>query len=1419
MRFVFALLFLVLSAIPTFAQDDAAGDRGVLQAFLEDNLSGAGRTIRIVGFEGALSARATVEELTIADDDGVWLTLRGVVLDWSRAALLRGRLEVTELSADEIIIPRAPKSESVTAEDAEATPFQLPDLPVSVNIETIKAAKVDVGAALFGEAAVFALEGSVNLAGGEGHAKLDVVRTDGEAGTFALDASYANETDVLKLDLGLSEGPGGFISTLISLPGSPAIELSVKGDAPLSDFTADIVLSSDGEERLAGQISQTATENGEGAAPDRQFSGDLGGDIAPLFAPALQPFFGPKMRLKFTGERSADGRLDLEEFSLSAAALALEGSLVVAADGLPERFDLEGTIAGDGDVVLPLSGPETIVRSAQITARFDANEGEAWAASAVVEGFGRDGLTLSNATLSGTGTIRRSLPRQVTAAVQIVADGIAHQDTALATALGDALRGTAALNWTEGEPLNLTGFDLSGAGLSLTARGEVDGYGGGYPVNGNLRLVSDDIARFSGLAGRPISGTAEMALVGEGTLLGGAFDIALDATTTDLTVGVEQVDPLLAGESQLALLAQRDETGTELKKFTIANDALNADANGTLNGLAGALFVQASLNEIAPLAPGLSGPARMNTNVKWQKDQPLSLERLFVEGAGATAIGSGTVDLADERLPAVGDLKLTVVDLAPFSELARRPLGGSVRADVSGRGAIKGDAFDVTARATTTDLVTGIEQADALLGGATNVTLIAQRDGGVTVLEQFTASSNAFNATAQGTLTNDDGGVQISAQLVDLAPVAPGLAGPASLDTMLNWTKDSPLRIDDLILKGAGALVSGGGSLDLNDEDLPAAGSVEVSVENLAVFSRLAGRSLRGSLQASATGSAKIKGDDFDLQLDATGRNLAAGLGDLDQLIGGQSGLSLQASRADGRITVSALSLETGQITAQVSGGVGDSETLNFNARLANLGLLVPEFPGPVTASGTATAVGSDWQLALNATGPGGTTARVAGRVAGDGKTMNLSTDGTAPLGLANSFIAPRSVQGTVGYDLRINGKPGLDALSGTIATSGARFSAPTLGVAIRDLNADIGLAGGRASVQVRGDVVGGGRVVVTGPVSLTAPFDSDLEIRLNNVSLSDPELYQSSVRGDLRLSGPLASGGQIRGTLELGETEVQVPSTIGGVSGAIPDGLVHVNDKAAAKATRDRAGLSPTAGTESEAGASGGLGLNVTVKAPSQIFVRGRGLDAELGGQLRVTGTTSDVIPIGRFDLVRGRLDILGKRLDLTEGQIRLQGAFDPYIRLVAETQADDVTIQIVTEGPVSEPEVSFLSQPELPQDEVLARLLFGQGIDNLSPLQAAQLASAVATLAGRGGGGIVSKLRESFGLDDLDVTSDAEGTTAVRAGKYISDNIYTDVTVDSEGKSEINLNLDVSSSFTVKGGLGSDGDTSVGVFWERDY
>jgi translocation and assembly module TamB len=1243
MRYLAILLACVaFLAPPAMAQDEDGG--GFLERTLENSLSGAGRDVTITGFKGALSSQATLDEMAIADADGVWLRLSDVTLDWTRSALLRGRVEVDRLAAREIVLLRPPlPAPGLSPGMAQAQPFTLPELPVSVRVDALEAETIVLGAPVLGEEVRMTLSGALSLGGGTASARITAKRLDGGRGAFVLDAGFDNESRVLGLDLSLDEGPGGIAASLLGLPGDPALALSVKGKAPLDAYAADIRLATDGADRLTGRVTLAGDEAG-----GTRFEAQLDGDLTPLMTAEFRPFFGSRSALELRGTRAADGAVDIARLGLSAAQVTLEGSLALDATGWPRRLDLSGRIGnGDAPVRLPLAGPPVTIREATIDARYDAGAGERWHAAVVLSEMAQPGLSIAGATLRAQGRLDRAAPRGVTALADFDLSGLDLADPALAQAAGTALSGHASLAWREGAPVDLRELRVTSGMATLDASGRIAALAAGFPVTGRARLDAPDLARFAALSGLDLAGAAGATLSGSGSLLGGDFDLALDAETRGLALGIAQVDPLIAPPGTLTLRVKRDIQGTTLDRLRIDNSALGASAKGRLDGQSGALDLTAALNDLGLIDRRLDGPARLSGGVGWQAGGAITLRGLDLAAMGAAITADGEIMPEAEDLPVTGRLSVTADDLGRFAALAGRPLKGRITARLSGDGAVKGQRFDIA--------------------------------------------------------------------------------------------------------------------------------------------------------------------------LDAGGRGLATGIPDLDKLIAGRLDLGAEARRTPARIEIGRIDLSTPQITLKGRGD-GAGGPVRLNARLADLGLFVPEFAGPVSAEGTVTLHGPEARriaLALDATGPGGTTARVSGDVLDHGARLDLAASGRLPLALVNGMIQPHALSGSAGFDLRARGAPGLAALSGTVETRGARVSLPEAGLAIDDLSGTARLGSNRVQTDFAARLRDGGTVSVSGPLSLDPGLDADLTINLDGAVLTDRLLYTTTAGGTVTVRGPLAGGARIGGGIVLTKTKIRVPSGFGPDTAALP-GLRHVGEPAASRATRARAGLVRT--EVSRDAPARPYPLDLTISAPDRIFVRGRGLDAELGGRLRIRGTTAAVAPDGFFELRRGRLDILGKRLDLTEGRVTMQGSLDPWLRFVAETTIDDVDVQVIIEGLASAPEVRFASSPELPQEEIVARLIFGRGLDNISPLQAAQLASAVAKLSG-GGSGLVGRLRSGFGLSDLDVKQTAEGDTEVSAGTYISDKIYTEVTADSAGRQKINLNLDLSRNLTAKGSAASDGDAGIGIFFEKDY
>lgn len=1501
MRLILRLLVLTAlslgTALAVFAQED---DKGFLTRTLQDALSGAGRAVNIDGFRGALSSAASFDRMTISDGEGIWLTLEDVVLDWNRSALLRGRLEVESLTAQRLDLPRLPITEGETLPDPEAAPFSLPDLPVSVELTQFEIAQINLGAPLLGEAAQLRLAASALFSDDEGDIDLTAERTDAKRGSFAIKANFERRDNILELLLRLSEGQEGLAARLLSLPGLPSVDMKVAGNGPLDDFTTELTISTDGQERLAGEVSLSAQSSGRAAAtPDRRVQANIGGDITALLAPRFQEFFGEDVRLTADALLQANGAIDVSRFALRAQAAELAGAVSLDAENWPTLIDITGTVANpDGTpILLPSGGDPTQVQSVDLRVNYDASNGDAVEAAFDITDLTLTGVEVDQTALDFNGTLRGDAGslREFAGDLVFTADGLVLADAALAEAIGSRITGRSQLTYTQDQPIKISGLDLRAQDFGLTGDAVIAGIDTGLRTQLDAGLETRDLSRFSGLAGRELDGQTQLALLGVVVPLSGEFDLEASGSTQDLALGIPQADAVLAGLTELSLAAKRDETGTFVRDLKLENAALNLTGRAELRTGNSRAEAQFRLEDVSLVVPQYAGPVQVNAVVV-QDARGWSVDAATDGPYSAALTAKGLATGPTAQL----DFTADVPDMKPFAAQIDGPVkatgtlrntaeGWQVTTDATGpyeaQAAIEGlvaPQIDVRFDMSVPDIEPVVPQLTGPLAAQGRLTQTAE---GFALTTQASGPYDV-KATVDGTVTpNID--VAFDFRLPDVSPFAPQVSGPlAATGTLrqtaegfaLNTNAEGPYearatvaglvapKVDvtfDLKMPNVSPLVpqvngpfAATGTLQQTDAGFVLATNADGPYAAKAVVQGLIAPKVditfdlnlpnvapiapqvNGPFAAKGTVRQNDKGFFVDTQANgpygarAQVEGLATGpdmqmtfdlsVPNVAPLVSGVSGPL--AAKGVVRQTPEGIAVDTNATgpyasRAAVKGVVTGAEAnVAFDLAVPNIGVLVDRINGPLDLQGTARKQGTAWRLDTGLRGPSGTQAQVSGLVRENG-TLGLDIAGTAPLGLSRPFLEPRDLRGLAQFDLNVDGPAALSSLSGTIRTSDASLSAPNLRVALQNIAADIRLDRNRAQLDVTAEASNGGQIRAGGAVTLTGSLPADIQVGLDNVVLIDPRLYKTTLGGALRIAGPLAGGAGISGQVNVGETIVNVPSTGLTSIGDIPP-INHIAATRPVLSTRRKAGIQSAAETAAQSSNSGpGFGLDVQVNAPNRIFVRGRGLDAELGGGLRVTGTTNRIISAGQFELLRGRLSILGQRFDLEEGRIQFQGDLVPYIYFVSATESSTGEVRVIVDGPADEPEVSFESTPAAPQDEVLAQLLFGRSITDISPFQALQLANAVASLAGRKGVGVISNLREGFGLDDLDVTTTDSGATAVRAGKYISENVYTDVTAASDGDAEISLNLDITDNLKGKATLGSDGNSSIGIFFEKDY
>ncbi len=1443
LQFLTASFVYLACLTPALAQDD---DKGFLTRTIQDALSGAGRTVSIDGFAGALSSAASFDRMTISDDDGIWLTLEDVVLDWNRSALLRGRLEVEQLTAGRLDLERLPVSDEVDLPDAEAKPFALPDLPVSIEIADFSVDEINLGEPILGEAAQLSIKANARLTDTVGIVDFQARRTDGKKGEFDIQADFDRTENVLDLLLNLTEDPEGIASKLLNLPGQPSVQMTVKGAGPLDDFATDVIIATDGEERLAGQVTLgTEASRRSNETPDRRIQADIGGDITALLAPRYRDFFGDDVRLALDALLESNGAVDVSSFTLAANSVDLEGKVTLNQEKWPTLIDISGRIANpDGtSTLLPISGDGgTRVEAVTLRVDYDAADGDRFDSAFDITGLDTGALQIAQTQLALEGILEGNLGSlgQFLGDVTFAAEGLSLTDPSSAEAIGDAINGSAKIRFVEGEPIEISGLTLTGEDYGLTGEAAIDGVDTGLLTQLKVTLEANDISRFSALTGRDVAGAAALALNGTVTPLGGMFDLAIAGGTDDLKIGIEQVDAVLAGRTSLSMVAKRNETGTYLRDLDLKNDAIDLTGNVELRSEDSRAALDFTLADVGLVLPQYEGPIAVKATAV-QEARGWVVDAVTDGPYDAALTVSGLATGEDAQIDFSADIP-RIEDFVPEADitgpvtakgdLRQTPQGWEINTDASGpldaKASVKGlvsPRVDVAFDLSLPDIQPLVPQ---LNGGVEASGTLEQTEQGF-VIDTIANGPYDSRVSVEGLATGPDMVLNIDLSLPDISPLAPGVNGPLSAQGTVRQ-RDEGIAVDVAATGpyGSTAMVEGLAtgpnmalSFDLSVPDLSplapgvngplsATGDIRQTEDGIAVDMSANGPyGSRAMVEGLITGEVSMR---FDVSVPNVNPFVPS--------VSGSFAANGVARQTEAGVVLDASASGPYGARATVDGLVtGPNAAVDFQFNMPDIGALVEQVNGPLSVAGSARREGEAWRIDTNANGPAGTQATVAGLVNPDG-TLNLDIAGNAPLGLSRPFLAPRNLQGQARFDLQIDGPAALSSVSGRITTNDATFTAPNLRVALRGINADVQLDNNRAQLTVTGQAVDGGELRVAGAITLTPALPADISVTLRNLVFADPSLYSTTLNGDLRLAGPLSGGAQISGVINAGETNIQVPATGLTSIGDIPQ-ITHVNAPADVLATRRKAGLEGAdAGEDPTEEASGpGFGLNLQINAPNRIFVRGRGIDAELGGSLTLSGTTNRIISAGRFELIRGRLDILGKRFLLDEGSVQFQGDFIPYIRFVTSTDTKAGEVRVIVSGPANEPEVTFESTPAAPQDEVLSQLLFGRNISEISAFQALQLASAVATLAGRGGEGVIGNLREGFGLDDLDVTTTDDGATALRLGKYLTDNVYTDVTAASDGTGEVSLNLDITESLTAKGTLGSDGDSSIGIFFERDY
>jgi translocation and assembly module TamB len=1342
-------------------------DTGVGRGFVEARLDGlsVGRLgrLHVEGIGGDFWTDFTVAQLTISDADGVWLDVRRLAISWRPLELVARRAHLTSVAAGLVRVVRVPVLSP--PEPSGKSPVAVSVDSFAMRLETLPAASVRRG--------LFAVTGG-----------LDVERNGAVRG--AVDAeSQLHPGDGLnaRFDLGVRhrmaidavgrEESGGALAGLAGLPANQPFALNAHlGGA---DGQGGVAMLARSGATIIAQASGAWTRAGGRA------TGRLSLSASRLTQPLAREL-GAEVTFTAASHVANDGL-----YGVALIANSDNASLKAVGVGDPARFtadkglSVQATIPDMHRLVsAPAMGAASV--SGQLTGGW-ANMQLTGQGSVARLGFA--GYQLARVSgpvelshVNGDWRLKASLAGQGGAGQGLWASliGARPQASIDATRLADGRTLIRALRAT-------------GAGVIVDATGQ-QGLFGDLSLKGDARIA--DLAAL-----RPGARGAAEASWTAGQPRGARYwTFAMDARGTKVASGIEALDGLLGQTPSLSGHGSYAGGVVDLDAARLIGSAADADAAGQI-GSDGALKLALGWSSRGPIELGpleITGQAKGTGAVTGAFAQPrldlisdfetISLPQLTLKpahvvlsfiGAPAGATGALTLTAASQYGPA-----------HVHTDLLFLPTGVALSGiDAAGGGVTVHGALTLTrAQPSQADLSVDVGPGAVLTQGHANARVIlVEAPGGANLDLALKATDVELRS---GGLTASD---------VTLDAKGPVAHAPYRIAADVAWA-GSPLHLQgggvaSELAQGYAATFEGSGRLRKAEfrTITPAQLSFGGRESGLqAALSLGAGRIDLDAHQAAGTfnATAKLAGVDVAaLNPDYAGKvNADLSLDGRDQALGG----TLTAQLSGARVSDAPRNLGLdGDLKAVLSGQRIDV-TANAQDPAGGRASLTLALPAVATAA--------PFRIAIAKTQP------MSGAFALKGEVEPV---------WALLFGGERTLGGQVNAEGQIGGTLNDPQVTGQGALANGRFEDAPTGLKLRNVTATADFEGAKVDLKrFQGLDARSGGISGQGTLDLTRGGQSSLTLVLKGFQLLDNETASAVASGPLTLSRDANGRVNLAGQLTIDRSDIAAQMT------RSPPGVVRMDViERSRPASLDQGVGAPTS--------HGGLavGLDITLRSPGGVIVQGLGLNAEMSLDARVSGDTGHPVLSGVARVVRGDYQFGGQRFAIdNRGVVYLASSPDDIrLNLSATRSAPALTAVISITGTAAKPVIALSSTPSLPKDEILAQVLFGSSAAQLSPVEAAELAAALTTLATGGGFDVMGGLQNFAKLDRLAIGGDSASGVTVSGGKYIGKNVYLELTGGGRAGPSAEVDVQAGRGLAIVSQVGGQAGEKLAIRWRRDY
>lgn len=1340
----------------------------------------SGLNFRVRRIEGSLFGAMTLRDVEVRDTQGVFATSPEIGLDWRPLAYVRNHVDIRSLTSPRVRLLRRPALKPSTDPKAPL----LPD--IDIDIARLEIARIDIEPAVSGQRHIGRLRGTAHLSDGRAQIVADAatIAAPGVAGgdTLALRLDAVPEQNKLDVDMRMNAPVKGLVTGLMGLDRPLALNVGGRGSWQNWRGQANGTL---GGRRIADLT--VAAQNGRFQVRGPTWPGVyMQGPVERLASPQLDVALDAVWR-----DRAADGLLKLRSRALSVEAKGIVdlgrnrfGNLNVDAILLTPGAIAPNLSGRSVRAALALDGPfnrpvvdykisaaalgfgETIVEQLQAEgrARVDANRIliPVRARAARVSGLNAAvGGLVTNLSITGDLAISGD---------QILSDNLRlRSDRVDATAIIAADMGRG--RYTGAIKGRVNNYAINGVGIvDLTTDAELfAARDGGWGIRGHVaaetrKLTNQGVRNF--LGGNAVA-SAHVTLGPTGVIA--VNDIRMRAPQFRILRGSGRYDP--AGP----ILVNADAVSN-------AYGPLTARVTGTLNapqvllraprpGLGvGLVDLEARIrgrgNAWAVAATGGTRYGPFNANVVVRSGRTLAIDVESARFAG--------MDIA-------GNLQQT----------AAGPFTGRLRFEGSG---VVGSA-DLAAQ--------GRFQAAAIQARALNA--VIPGDAGLTIGRALVSANVVLTETPQiladiqlANLRSGDFVLKTARAKIDYQggsgtaqAVATGSSGvPFQIAANARLSPEQWL----VALQGQG---SGVKFRTANPARIQIAGDTYRLLPTQVDFDQGTVR-LAGSYGTGMALQARL--DKLDLEVV---NGLVPGLG-VDGIASG----SLDFAQPDADAFPSAdARLEIDNFTRSSLAMVSTPVDISF------VGKLLPDGGDARALIKRGTTTIGRVVATLRPLGPGA--GSWSERLMGAPLSGGIRYNGPAAVPFSLAGLTNQHLTGAIGIAADFSGRVREPDLAGVVRGENLTYGNETYGTQITNLSIAGRFSDDELILEQANGRAGEGTITAQGRIGLSAAngYPMTLTADFNNARLAHSDALGATATGRITITkNPQVA--KIEGRLTIPEARYQI----------IRQGAAEIPQLTGIR-RRSEMVANGQARPSAPARAGNVFDLDLRLVADNRLFVSGMGLESEWSARVFVRGTTAAPEVRGSMEIIRGTYSFASRRFDVTRGNIRFQGnqLSNPTIDVEASTTAEGITAIIDISGTAQQPRIAFTSSPSLPQEEVLARLFFGTNVTNLSATEAIQLAAAVNSLSGTGGGlNPLGQLRSATGIDRLRIlgADDTSGRgTSLAAGKYITNDIYIEIITDARGFTATQLEISLTRSLSLLSQTASFGGSSVSLRYSRDY